>query len=85
MDWIFRSESVLLHAAAAVVALGVLYRFAASIYQIAWKFHEMFDLVQHELRSNAGSSLRDAVDRIEERMDSLESPKVEINIEKEEP
>lgn len=84
MDWILRSESLLLHIAAAIVALGVLYRFGLSIYRLTRKIHETFDLVNHELKPNAGSSLRDAVDRIESRVAALEAPRVEINIPKEE-
>lgn len=84
MNWILHSESLLLHAAAAIVALGVLHRFGLGIYRLTRKIHETFDLVHHELRPNAGSSLRDAVDRIERRVTALEAPKVEINIPKEE-
>lgn len=56
---------MLIKAAAAVVALGILHRAGLGIYRTARRIEDTFDLVHHELKPNSGGSLRDAIDRIE--------------------
>jgi len=51
--------------AALIMAIGVIVVSMKSIYRIAKHIEMTFELVNHELKSNAGSSIRDAIDRLE--------------------
>ena len=64
---------VIIKLAALVVALGILHRFGLGTYRLSRAIHDTFDLVNHELRPNSGSSLYDAIKRIDERVEVLEA------------
>ena len=51
--------------AALIMAIGVIVVSMKSIYRIAKHIEMTFELVNHELKPNAGSSIRDAIDRLE--------------------
>lgn len=63
----------ILKIAALVVALGILHRFGLGCYRLTRAIHDTFDLVNHELRPNSGGSLYDAIRRIDDRVEVLES------------
>ena len=54
-----------------ILALGVIGRSAVGVYRLAKRIEETNDLVHHELQPNSGSSLRDAVDRVEASLHGL--------------
>lgn len=64
---------IIIKAAALVVALGVLHRAGLGIYRTARRIESTFDLVHHELTPNSGSSLYDAIRRIDRRVEALEA------------
>lgn len=51
--------------AALIMAIGVIVVSMKSIYRTAKHIEMTFELVNHELKPNAGSSIRDAIDRLE--------------------
>lgn len=55
--------------AAILVGLGIIGRTILGAYRIARRIEATNDLVHRELHTNGGSSLRDAVDRIEGKAD----------------
>lgn len=55
---------------AAVAALIAIGKAILGVYRAARRIESTFDLVEHELKPNSGSSLRDAVDRIEIKADN---------------
>lgn len=58
--------------AALIVALGIIHRASLATYHTARRIEDTFDLVHHELTPNSGSSLYDAIKRIDERVEILE-------------
>lgn len=64
---------IIVRAAALVIALGVLHRLGLAIYRTAKRIEHTFDLVHHELQPNSGSSLYDAIKRIDQRVEVLEA------------
>jgi len=67
-------------AAAVVVALTILGKFALLLWRGARGLEEMANLVNHELRPNGGGSLKDEIGRIDrhtqrhdQRLDTVES------------
>lgn len=64
---------IIIKAAALVVALGILHRFGLGIYRTARRIESTFELVHHELTPNGGGSLYDAISRIDQRVEVLES------------
>lgn len=51
--------------ASLIMGVGVIIVSLKSIYRIAKHIEMTFELVNHELKPNAGSSIRDAIDRLE--------------------
>lgn len=64
--------------AAILVALGVIGRAALGVYRLAKRIESTNDLVHHELQPNSGSSLRDAVDRVEATLEAVSERTTEI-------
>ena len=58
--------------AALIVALGIIHRAGLAAYRAARRIEDTFDLVHHELKPNSGSSLYDAIKRIDARVEILE-------------
>ena len=58
--------------AAATVAIGVLLRAATGIYRFVRRIDAVHEVVVRELQPNGGSSLRDAVARIDRRVHTIE-------------
>lgn len=58
---------------AALGALGLGWRVVRFFYRAARRIEDTFDLVHRELQPNGGSSLRDAVTRIEGRVERIET------------
>jgi hypothetical protein len=67
------ASEVIIKAAAVIVAIGILYRFGLAAYRTARRVEDTFDLVHHELTPNSGSSLYDAIKRIDKRVEVLEA------------
>lgn len=67
------APDLVIRLAAVIVALGVLHRLGLGIWRTARRIEDTFDLVHHELQKNSGTSLRDAVDRIDESQAELRS------------
>lgn len=65
MDWIGEAANIcyLVTAVAAIIGGG---------YMVARKIEKKLDLIESETKPNHGSSLRDAVDRIEDRLDRMD-------------
>lgn len=55
--------------AAIVLALGIIGRAVLGVYRLAKRVDETNALVHKELRPNGGSSLRDAINRVESKVD----------------
>lgn len=55
--------------AAILVGLGIIGRTVLGIYRVAKRIEATNDLVHRELHTNGGSSLRDAINRIEAKAD----------------
>lgn len=63
----------LLGAAAVAGALAVLWRYVfAPLRTNARRVMDVISLVEHELKPNSGATLRDAIDRIEQRLSVVE-------------
>lgn len=55
--------------AAIILALGIIGRAVLGVYRLAKRVDETNSLVHRELRPNGGSSLRDAINRVEAKVD----------------
>lgn len=66
---------VLIGAATGAIATILHYgwKVARGAYRMAKRIESTFELVDHELRPNSGSSLYDAIKRIDSRVEVLES------------
>jgi hypothetical protein len=65
--------SVLASVAGCVVSVGVIYRgVVRPVYRWATRLEKAVAHVELNMKNNGGSSLRDAVDRIENRLTQLE-------------
>jgi hypothetical protein len=63
----------LITVAAGVTALGVIWQKGVMpVYRFAKKMEQHVDFVEMQMSSNGGSSLRDAICRIEERVNIIE-------------
>lgn len=65
MEWVGNAANVLylITGVAAIVGGG---------YMVARKIEKKLDLIESETKPNHGSSMRDAIDRIEERLDRMD-------------
>jgi len=63
---------IIIKVAALVVALGIIHRAGLGMYRAARRIEDTFNLVHHELTPNSGSSLYDAIKRIDSRVEVLE-------------
>ena len=69
MDW----WQTIISVAAVVAAVGVIWRKGIlPMYKFAKKMDEHVTFVEMQMTSNGGSSLRDAIQRIEERVNIIE-------------
>lgn len=56
-----------------IVSIGIIWRgVIRPIYRWATRIEKTMSFVEMNMKNNGGSSLRDAVDRIEKRLSSLE-------------
>ncbi len=62
----------LVYSAGIIVSLGVILRAGIAVYRAAKRIESTYELVNHELRPNSGSSLWDAVHRVDRRVEVLE-------------
>ena len=65
--------NVLASIAGCVVSIGVIYRgVVRPIYRWATRLDKAISHVEMNMKNNGGSSMRDAIDRIENRLNRLE-------------
>ena len=65
--------SVLASIAGSIVSIGVIYRgFVRPIFRWAQRLDKAITTVEMHMNNNGGTSLRDAIDRIENRMTKVE-------------
>lgn len=65
--------NVLASIAGSIVSLGVIYRgVVRPVYRWATRLEKAISHVEMNMKNNGGSSLRDAIDRIENRLTNLE-------------
>lgn len=65
--------NVLASVAGSIVSLGVIYRgVVRPVYRWATRLEKAISHVEMNMKNNGGSSLRDAIDRIENRLTNLE-------------
>jgi hypothetical protein len=65
--------NVLASIAGSIVSLGVIYRgVVRPVYRWATRLEKAISHVEMNMKNNGGSSLRDAIDRIENRLNNLE-------------
>lgn len=58
--------------AAVLIAVGVIGKAAHWLYRWAQRIDESLSYIEGEMRFNGGSTMRDAVKRIESRLDQIE-------------
>lgn len=59
--------------AGALVSIGVILKSLAAVFRWAKRIEGALDFVEEQMRPNSGSSLRDSLDRIENRLTQVES------------
>ena len=65
--------SVLASIAGCIVSIGVIYRgVVRPLFRWAQRLDKAITTVEMNMKNNGGSSLRDAIDRIERRLSSVE-------------
>lgn len=59
--------------AGCLVSVGVILRSAVAVYKWARRIDSALGFVEEQMKPNSGSSLRDSLDRIENRLTQVES------------
>lgn len=67
------AATTLVAIAAALTAIGVILRYLRRAWRSIMRVHHTVEAVAAEFRPNGGSSLRDAIDRIERRVHAVEA------------
>lgn len=66
--------AVLASISGCIVSIGIIYRGAVRpVYRWAQRLEKTMGFVEYQMRPNSGTSLRDSVDRIEERLTLVEA------------
>lgn len=72
-DLVMTVVQVLGMVAGGLVSLGVIWRFLTGVYRWTKRIETALGFVEEQMRPNGGSSLRDSLDRIENRLTQVEA------------